>query len=177
MIDVEAAAQKDAELRKQIRRVNILLIAIFLIVLAIPLFVTWWVGRAYPSISTIEIENVQVIGPTDLCPGEVLTFAYDFHASGSGVLIRDATARYVEPPKTVIFSNSRRFIQDGPIDEHVIEAWHVPATYLDPETDEAAPVPVGRYYRHFAVSSPSRSTVIAIATVPFTVKPQAECVP
>lgn len=169
-VEIRNEEQKDSDLRQQVRRVNAILLVVLAVLIIGPASVTYLIAQQYPSISTISIDNIQVVGPSALCPGDVLTFSYNFHATGAGVLIRDATVRIASPPRTVIFSTSRRFILDGPIDQTVTEAWHVPDTYVEPETDLIVPVPAGRYVRLFAVSSPSRSTVIAIGSVQFEIK-------
>lgn len=156
------------------KRLNILqwvIVILLIAVILVPFILGWWIRQHYPAISTVSIDNVQLVSKSELCPGEPLIYSYSFHAGGSGVLIRDATVRIAEPPRTIIFSTSRRLILDGPIDQTVTEAWHIPPTYLEPETDTIQSVLPGKYIRLFAVSSPSRSTVIAIGSVEFYVRP------
>lgn len=170
MISVEENVQKDSDLRKQIKRVNIILVAVLAVLIIGPAAVTWAISRQYPSISTITIENMQIVGESALCPGDTLTVTYDFRAAGSGVLVRDATTWQLEPPRTIIFSISRRFILGGPVEQHLTEAWHVPRTFLNPATDNEETLLPGAYRRYLAISSPSRSSVIAIASVEFIVR-------
>lgn len=158
------------EIIKWIKRVNIGILILALFLVGVPAVGSWWIARQLPAVSTVTIDNVTVVGATALCPGEPLIVEYDFHATGSGVLVRDSATWLVTPPKTMIYSTSRRFILDGPIDQHLRETWHVPASYLNYETEEIESLPSGSYRRHFAISSPSRSSVVAIASVEFTVK-------
>lgn len=168
MIDGERASNQ--ELIRWVKRVNVGVLVLAAILLAVPALGVWWVNRQLPIINTISIDNVRVLGATDLCPGEPLVVAYDFHAQGAGVLVRDWTAWYITPPKTVIFSASRRFILDGPIDQSLVETWHIPQRYHNYETDMMEPLPPGAYRRYLAISSPTRSSVIAIASVGFTIR-------
>lgn len=162
------------QLEKRLNIVQWVIVILLITVILVPIILGWWLRQQYPSISTVTIDNVQLVSKGELCPGDALVFSYDFHAAGSGVLIRDATVRVVEPPRTIIFSTSRRIILDGPIDQTVIEAWHIPDTYLEPQTDTTMDILPGKYIRLFAVSSPSRSTVIAIGSVEFYVRPDCE---
>lgn len=163
--------RQDSEAVRQIKRLNLTLLAFFVVILAVPAFGSWWVSRQLPVVSTVSIDNVQVIGESALCPGEPLVFSYDFHAKGAGVLVRDLTLwRQTPPPKTLIFSTSRRFILDGPIDQHLTERWTVPRTYFDYETERNELITPGEYRRYLAISSPSRSTVVAIVYVTFSIR-------
>lgn len=156
------------------RRLNItqwILGIMLLVVISIPVFASWWIARQVPFISTISVDGMQIIGETALCPGDALTYTYNFHAKGAGVLVRDRTLWQLSPPpKTIIYSTSRRFILTEPIDQHLTETWHVPPSYLNPETDTTEPLPTGDYALLMAISSPSRSTAITIASVNFTVE-------
>lgn len=170
MIDPEAQARKDAELRRQIKRTNRFVLFILLAMIVGPVAFSAWFARQYPSINSIAISDMRTTGDTDLCPGDALTITYNFDAEGAGVLVRDATTWNVTPPKTLIFSTSRRFILDGPVAEHVIETWHVPTFYRDPETDTDAPLPPGAYRRYVAIAAARPAGVVAIAYVDFTIR-------
>jgi hypothetical protein len=171
MIDIPTLDMRlEQRLERRLNFTQWILITLLLVVIAVPIIVSWWIAKNTPIISTIGIDNVQVVGETDLCPGEKLIFSYNFHAQGAGVLVRDTTAYNIDPPKTLIFSTSRRFILDGPVDQHLTEAWTIPAIFHNYETDEDEPLPPGNYRRYLSISSPSRSTVIAIISVPFSVK-------
>jgi hypothetical protein len=172
VIDAEAQAQivQDDVFTRQIKRINIMLLIVLAALVLGPAFAGWWVARQLPVVSLVEIDNMQTVGNTALCPGEKLIITYDFHAKGAGVLVRDWTTWSMEPPRTMIYSEWRRFILDGPIDQHLTETWHIPLTYLDYETEQAVPLPPGQYRRYLAVSSPSRSTVVAITSVSFSIR-------
>lgn len=177
MIDTETqerANRKDADFRAQLRRLNSVILAVLVAILVVPGLATWWISRQLPVVSTVSIDNMQLLSAPLVCPGDAVVVEYDFHAQGAGVLVRDWTAWFVEPPKTIIFSTSRRFILDGPIDQHLTETWHIPHTYLNPETEQDEPLPAGQYRRYLAISSPSRSTVIAIASVAFELRSDCE---
>lgn len=170
----EAQAKKDAELRRQIRITNRFVLFVLVAMIVGPIAFSAWFARQYPSINAIAISNMQAPGETALCPGDPLTVAYDFKADGAGVLVRDATTWNVTPPKTLIFSTSRRFILDGPVAEHVVETWHVPTSYRDPETDTDAPVPPGAYRRYVAIAAVRPAGVVAIDYVDFTIRADCE---
>jgi hypothetical protein len=158
------------DLERRSRLIQVFLLILLVIVFVAPVAAALWLRTQYPAISTISFDNLQTVGPTALCPGEALVVEYDFHAGGSGVLVRDATVWSVEPPRTIIFSTSRRFILEGPIEQHLTEAWHVPDSYIDPSTDQTAPLPPGKYKRIVAISSPSASRIVAIGSVEFSIR-------
>lgn len=157
-------------LERRFTFVQTVLIVLLVVVIAVPFIASWWLSRTLPVVSTVKIENLHVLGKQALCPGDPLVTAYDFRAEGAGVLIRDATVWNVEPPKTMIFSTSRRFILDGPIEQRLTETYYIPRTYINYETGREEILPPGAYRRYFAISSPSRSTVIAIGGVEFSIK-------
>lgn len=158
------------QLEKRLNVLQWVVVILLVVVIAVPGLVTWWISRNLPVVDVVKIENLQIVGKTELCKGDPLIVEYDFHAKGKGVLVRDFTLWDIEPPRTLIFSMSRRFILDGPIDQHLREAWHIPDTYLNYETEEMEPLAPGAYRRFLAISSPSRSTVIDIASVDFVLR-------
>lgn len=165
----EVQQQSIGDLKKLLLRINYGLIVAGVILLAVPAIGTWWVSRQIPVVNTVEVENLRIIGETELCPGDQLILEYDFHAKGAGVLVRDFSLWLVTPPKTMIYSASRRFILDGPTDQHLRETWTIPETYFNYETELQEPIQPGAYRRYLAISSPSRSSVIAIASIEFLV--------
>lgn len=172
---LEESIRKDAALRQQVRRVNVFLLLILAALIAGPLLVTWWINRQIPMVNTVSIDHVRPVGETSLCYGEPLVYAYAFHAKGSGVLVRDRSLwRLSPPPKTMIYSTSRRFILTEAIDQQLTETWYVPQMFRNPETDLQEQLPPGRYRLIFAVSSPSRSTVVSIANVDFELRGDCE---
>lgn len=175
MTETVSQSNGNADIIKWIRRVNIGIIVLAVVLLAVPAIGTWWVQRQLPVVNTVEVENMRMISPPELCAGDQLIIEYDFHAQGAGVLIRDFSLWLTTPPKTMIYSTSRRFILDGPTDQHLREAWTIPATFFNYETESNEPIPPGAYRRYMAISSPSRSTVIAIASVEFEIKPETDC--
>lgn len=165
------AAMTSQQLEKRLNILQWVILVLLAVVIVVPFIITSWISSQLPVVSTVEIENVKIVGMQELCPGDPLVYSYSFHARGTGVLVRDRVLwRVTPPPKTMVFSVSRRFILAEPIDQELTEAWHIPTVYINPETDQEEPIPPGDYRLLFAISSPSRSTVIAIASVDFTIK-------
>lgn len=170
MIDERQSSQKDAVLRRQIRRVNYVLLLILAALIIGPIGATWWLSHQYPSVSTVDIANLRVAGDAVLCPGDPLVYQYEFHALGSGALVRDRTIWQMTPPRTVVFSDAQRFILTDAIDQSLTEAWHIPVVYINPATDLPEPLPPGEYGLRLAISSPSKSTIVDIEAVDFEVR-------
>lgn len=159
------------QLEKRLNILQYVIVVLLTVVIVVPFVWTWWLTRQLPVVNTVSIDNVRLLSPSELCPGDAAIYAYSFHAKGAGVLIRDRVLwRLDPPPKTMVFSASRRFIITEPIDQELTEAWRVPVTYVNPETDASELLPPGNYRLIFAISSPSRSTVVSIAAVEFVVK-------
>ncbi len=160
------------------RRLNFtqrILIVLMVTVVVVPFLFTWWVSRQYPAVSTVQLNDLVILNDGPLCPGDVLRYTFDLNALGSGLLIRDRTLWQVAPmPKTVIFSDARRFILSEAIDQKLTEAWHVPLRYVNPATDELDTLPPGEYKFRLAVSSPSRSTVTDNQEASFSIRPNCE---
>lgn len=170
MIDTEAQQQEILNLKRLLLRINRGLIIAGVILLVIPLIASWWVARQLPVVSAVKIDNMKTVGNTALCPGEKLIITYDFHAKGAGVLVRDWTTWSMEPPRTMIYSEWRRFILDDPIDQHLRETWTIPGNYFNYENGALESMPPGPYRRYLAISSPSRSTTIDTAFVSFSIR-------
>lgn len=167
--EIDHQIHKGDDLRRHLRRQQLSLTLVVLALIAGPIYVRWWLEQQYPSISTISISEVEIVGERELCPGDNLTIRFAFHAEGAGLLIRDSTTWRTTPPETVVFSTQRRFILSGPIDQQLTEVWNVPATYISADTGLAETLTPGVYERLISISSPSRDNVIAIASAPFTV--------
>lgn len=156
------------------RRLNFtqrILLAMMATVIVVPFIVTYWLSRQYPSVSTIALDDLAVPAATSLCPGDVLRYSFRLHAAGAGVLVRDRTIfQLAPPPRTLIFSDARRFILTEAIDQQLSEAWHIPLRYVNPATDELDTLLPGEYSLRLAVSSPSRSTIVDIAETRFSIR-------
>jgi hypothetical protein len=168
-----ATAKPEGNLPREIRRVNIALLLVFAALLAGPAIATWWLSQQYPSVSTVDIDQLTIVENAELCPGDPLIYRYDFHALGAGVLVRDRTIWQVTPPKTVIFSDARRFILTDAINQSLTEAWHIPVSYLNPATDEVDHLAPGAYQLLYSISSPSKSSIVDIESTNFTIR--ADC--
>ena len=154
---------------KRLNFTQYILFALLIVVISVPVIGGWWASRNLPIVSTIKIDGLAIVGESAVCPGEPLVWGYHFHAEGSGTLVRDRTLWEMTPPRTKIFSTREYFILDGPIEQDLIETWHVPHTYRNPETDAMEPLPPGHYKRILSISSPSRSTVTAIDSAEFEI--------
>lgn len=162
--------KQDEKDERRARFIQVALVLILLIIVGTWVWGIVWSIRQ-PAISSVEISNMQVVGQKALCPGDILQIEYDFHADGAGLLDFDATAwRIAKPPKTIVFSDSRRFVLADTIDQREVEAWEVPETFVDPATAQDTPLLPGEYVRHIAISSPNRGSVFALGSVAFVVK-------
>jgi hypothetical protein len=170
MIDIEEEQRKDANLRHQIKRVNTILVGVILALIVGPITLALWVEYRYPRVSSLRIENVEIIGATELCPGDMLLVAYTFNAEGAGVLIKDATTWRITPPETVIYSDWSRFVLTEAAAQRELEVWPVPTTMFNVETGEKHSLQPGAYERRIAISSPTNSQAVAIESVAFSIK-------
>lgn len=139
----------------------------------------WGIVRAIqtPTIRDVEISNARIVGPTALCPGDLLVIAYDLKADGTGKLVEDATVWTQFPPKTVIYSITRPLLVDGLVDQQEVIAWEVPESYINPADLTEIPLPHGNYRRIFAVGSPNDDDDFDLDRVDFSVKEDSDCPP
>jgi hypothetical protein len=165
-------AQRDADQREEQRArvMQWLLMATILVFLG-----TWIWGIVWtynqPRVRNMTISDARVVGETNICPGERLIVAYQFHAEGSGLLDVDNSLWSVDPPpRTIVYSASRRFVLAETIDQEMIEAWAVPTHYVDFATGNEVPLQPGTYRRDIAISAPIRGSVLATASVEFEVR-------
>lgn len=163
---------KHSERRGQI--INTVLSSCLIIILAWSVYAVWR-DRQQPKIESIAVENVHVAGPSDLCPGDNLTISYQATVNGIGVVMWDSSILHGAQP--VSFSETRRFVVEGPVTLSLRDVWRVPAMpdKTASELDEWLP---GQYLRYIAISAPatftSRFTPPAILKVPFAMKPNCK---
>jgi len=146
-----------------------------LVILMLILTMLWLWGFIWaynqPRIRNMEIRDAHIVGADAVCPGDRLIIAYDFHAEGSGLLEVDSSLWAVDPPpRTIIYSASRRFVMAETIDQEIVEAWTVPSHYVDFATGDEVTLAPGTYRRDIAVSAPVRGSVLTTASVAFTIR-------
>lgn len=153
--------EKRAEKRQKDAKHFVLWIVIAFVV--VPIAWNIWTNN-------VSLNVTEIVGSADLCPGDQLVFKYHLHTRGDGVFIRDLTTWKISPPKTVIFSEPRRFIINGQIDQDLYEAWEVPEVYFNYENWREEPLPPGLYLRQLAVTSSTNSIAEDMVSVPFTIR-------
>jgi hypothetical protein len=135
---------------------------------------TWLLGLYFnifgKEIKRIDIWDVQIVGPSALCPGENLTISFNLYADGTGKLVESGTVWIEVPPKTAIYSEERTLLVDGLLEQEQTIAWEVPQTFINPSNLEEAPLPPGPYRRIFAISSATDEDVFALDRVSFTIR-------
>lgn len=146
------------------------LVALFLFLVILPFF--WGLVKDAQNsiIKRIEITNMELITPSEVCPGDKLVFTYDLKVRGEGKLILDMTVWRVEPPKTIIFSDNRRFILGSALEHSLQETWLVPNSFFNYDIGEVEEIPPGLYRRYISISSPSLSNIQDTHYVDFTVR-------
>lgn len=140
----------------------------------------WGIARRIqtPTIRGVEISNAHVVGPTVLCPGDMLVIAYDLLVPGTGKLEEDATVWVEVPkPKTVIYSATRPLLVDGLLDQQEVIAWPIPYNYINPANLKETPLPPGQYTRIFSVGNPSDDEDFDLDRVNFSIKKNKDCPP
>jgi hypothetical protein len=169
-LSTEERVSRIDDLERRSRFMQWVLGILLVVVCAVPFITYWWISSIQSDISGITITNAHIVGDSDVCGGELLVLAYNFHAEGTGKLIEDATVwRTLPPPKTVIYSDSRPFLLDETIDQETTLAWRVPLTYTNPATGAIEPLPPGKYRRLFSVGSTTRFSQFAQSSVEFSV--------
>lgn len=159
--DEKSAFENRVEKRQRDAKMFVLLVILAFVI--VPIAWNYWTNN-------VSLSGGEVTGKSELCPGEMLVFAYHLHTRGSGIFIRDLTTWKTTPPKTVVFSEPRRFIINGKIDQDLHEAWEVPEVYFNYETWTEEPLPPGNYIRYLAVTSSTDSIAEDILPVPFTIR-------
>lgn len=169
-IQVQQQIEENINLKKLVKRFNVVIVIIILAPAILFGLVRYWIDQQVPAVSSVEIANLQMRSPALLCPGEPLIVSYTLHTKGLGVLVRDQTLRDISPPRTIVYSEFRRFIVDGDLDQELTETWLVPATYFNYSSGSVQSLLPGEYRYYLSISSPSRSTAIAIGFVQFRVR-------
>lgn len=119
---------------------------------------------------TITVTDVKTIGPTSLCPGDMLNYQYSLHVDGSGAVDVDASIWSIDPPQTAIYSMPLRAIFTGPTDTLVKETWLISP---DLTARQVAAWHPGRYERRLAFRNVYEATQPKVITVYFSIR--ADC--
>lgn len=164
--------QRVSEINERYKRSQGRMTAVFVLFLFGLIALDWFASLLPnpPGASVVEISNLRAVGPTELCPGEILRYAYDISGDRSGVLDLDTTIWRVTPPAAVLYSMSRRVVLVEPINFEREDAWLVPVEGTDPLTLQRLQWLPGAYERRIAISTPSRNTQPAIAVLPFSIR-------
>jgi hypothetical protein len=135
-----------------------------------PFIITEWVKRTGNVLERINLTNPVIVGPSALCPGDMMIVRFDFDSLGEGVLEENTTWFKVEPPMTLILSEPKVLIVPHNFSRETYRAWEVPKTHINERTGREEPIPPGEYLRMYSLSSPNRSTIFGVLEFPVTVK-------
>lgn len=149
--------------RSQLR----LLVMFFITLLAAGIFHTL---SLLPAAPPVTIRNLRATSETNLCAGDVLTYAYDLVGEEPAVVELTATIWRVTPPQTIIYSGTRRDILIPPVTHRGGESIVVPALVFDPTRPELVSITAGRYERRIAVTAVGRDTQDFAVALPFAVR-------
>ncbi len=124
-----------------------------------------------PGPSLVEIRDLQPRGPTALCPGDTLGYAYSVVGNEWGVFDLDLTVRRLTPPPmTIVYSDEITDILVLPEERRQIEAWVIPTQVIDPLSLQIIRLTPGLYQRRIAISTSSRNTDPEIALLDFSIR-------
>lgn len=177
--EVEAVTEIDftpamKQIMKPIERrghvLNVVLAALLIIIIV---WASWasWRDRSQPKIVSIDISNVQIVGPTALCPGDRLTVLYQLAVDGQGTLMWDNGVYRGNQPAE--FSDTKRLYVEGPATLDLHDVWQVPEFPDSANSSLPAWLP-GQYRRYIAISASStftsRYTSPARLVAPFSIR-------
>ena len=74
----------------------------------------WYASEEHPGPALMRFSAAHPVGETALCPGDTLRYDIALYVSGPGVFDLDVTTWRITPPATVIFSQKRRMVFNGP---------------------------------------------------------------
>lgn len=132
----------------------------------------WWVasGPERPGHALMQFARAEAVGPTALCPGDTLRYDLALHVAGPGVFDLDVSVWRVTPPSTVLFSQTRRMVFDGPAEYTLGREWVIPEVYSSPVDGSPERWAAGQYTRRHAIVTVSRSTEPSIVSIPFSIR-------
>jgi hypothetical protein len=154
---------------KRAQRRMFLMIAAFLVGMAALNYLASMIPNP-PEAELVHINDLRATGPTDLCPGDTLHFAYRVTGDMAAVLDVDHTVWRRTRPQTVIYSISRRMVLVAPVEYERIAAFALPADQIDPISMTPVEWLPGIYELRLALSTTSRNTMPAIAALIFTIR-------
>lgn len=115
--------------------------------------------------------DVRVTGPTDLCPGQTLDFAFDVTVDEVGTYnLWMSTWKVDPPPSVIIFSETEPFVIGSKRNFPIARKWVVPQIYEDKADNEYKPFAPGSYFRDISITAEGRDTRNDPLQVKFTVR-------
>lgn len=109
------------------KRRNLIVIALLVILM----LETWWFGTlaSQQPDAILEVSDIVLLSPSEVCPGDVMRFQYTFTAHQPGVLSINATVR-IAGGATLVSLPRREVIVEQPMTLTVEQVWEVP-TFFD----------------------------------------------
>lgn len=164
------AAERKRAIQQEYRQYKRLLFWLVAVGFAVNIALFLRFNEARPGHALMEFAHAVAVGETALCPGDTLRYDVSLHVSGPGVFDLDVTTFRVDPPVTVLFSQTRRMVFSEAVDYELERAWTIPEFYASPTDGSPERWAAGRYERRHAISTSSRSTQPSIVTIPFEIK-------
>lgn len=119
----------------------------------------------------IRLEELQVEGPSEVCPGDTLQYSYTIRTVVDVVAAIDAaTYRDSDPVGLTAWSDTRRLVMPAGASSRIAQSWFVPTRYYDWVSGVETEMQPGQYRRIIAVGTVIRNTLPHIQSVQFTVK-------
>lgn len=116
------------------------------------------------------LSEAQVLGPTDLCPGDSLNFSVDVEVLEQGIYQLSMSTWKTSPPTTVVFSEGLDMVIADSREFPIAIEWVVTDMYISPYTGKPTEWEAGEYSRDVAVSAVDRNTTPSIVAIPFTIR-------
>lgn len=121
--------------------------------------------------SVFVLSDIRITGPTNLCPGETLDFAFDVTVKEVGVYsLYMSTWKVDPPPSTIIFSELQPFVIGSERSFPIVRKWEVPFKYVDPADSKDMPMVPGEYIRDIDVVAVGKNTESTPLQVLFNIR-------
>lgn len=164
--------ERMADINAHYRRGQWRTILAFTLLFMAVLLIDWFTSTLPnpPASPVVDILNLRATGPTELCPGDTLTYSFEVDGEQRAVLDFDTTLWRQSPPATVIFSQTLRVVLLEPVHYERTATWQLPARVIDPVMGEEVILAAGAYELRIALSTTSRNTAPAIKALPITIR-------
>lgn len=154
---------------RQVTFANRLIYAIGAFVVCFNLAVVGWGAYRAATLPTVTLSDPQLLGPTNLCPGETLDYTFVMVVSREALIELKTSVQKLQPDARISYARLQEFSFEEATKLEFVRHWVTPPTYSDPVSGTEVAWEPGPYEQITIANVAGRGKVSEIR-VPFSIR-------